>query len=162
MGVFTPELGLLINSVTPSFLLWVICIFLIAILLCIRRYGDAVTLLLSLSATTGSVFILKLLFATPRPEDALITLTSYAFPSGHAAAGMLLAVLCSWLLWEYRKKQHVSQHLYETSIIVLFALALLLGYSRILIGVHTTAQVLAGFAVGLLIPIAVIYLRSKK
>ncbi|NCN52569.1 phosphatase PAP2 family protein [Candidatus Parcubacteria bacterium] len=91
-----------------------------------------------------SVVILKNLFAVARPADALITLTSYAFPSGHAAGVMFLGVTGAYLSRTYSKP--VRYTLY----IVLAALVLAIGWSRLYLHVHTPLQVLGGYAVGAL------------
>jgi len=97
---------------------------------------------------------LKLLFIVPRPwvldkdftivESARAEATGYSFPSGHTqnSAGMFLSIARS------RKEVWVR--------IVCIALTLLVGFSRMYLGVHTPADVLVSIGVALLL-VAVAY-----
>lgn len=160
MHFLTPGLGLWIHTLTPPLLLWVLSGIILGVLFYARKYHDAVTIMYALFATTGTVAILKIIIASPRPEDALVSLSTFAFPSGHAASAMFLACILSWLLWEHLRKRGLL--LWGALSAIFFAIALLVGYSRILIGVHTYVQVIAGFAIGLLLPAAVIVLRGRR
>jgi undecaprenyl-diphosphatase len=91
----------------------------------------------------ASVWLLKLFYAVPRPTDALVQASGYAFPSGHASGVMFMAIV---LEWYFRVVLQVKQLLLVRIILVLFVLAV--GYSRIYLQVHTLDQVLAGFVVG--------------
>ena len=91
----------------------------------------------------GSVWFLKLMFAVPRPAEALVQAGGYAFPSGHASGVMFLAIV---LEWYFRVVLQVQQLLLVRIALVLFVLAV--GYSRLYLQVHTLDQVLAGFLVG--------------
>jgi undecaprenyl-diphosphatase len=90
--------------------------------------------------------ILKLIFARPRPTlpDPLLVLTSYSFPSGHAMGSMafygLLAYLAIRHLSTWRTRVGVA--------IGIVFLILLIGFSRMYLGVHYLSDVLAGYAAG--------------
>jgi undecaprenyl-diphosphatase len=97
---------------------------------------------------------LKLLFLVPRPwvldknftivESARAEATGYSFPSGHTqnSAGMFLGV--AWA----RKELWIR--------IVCVALTLLVGFSRMYLGVHTPVDVLVSIGVALLL-VAVVF-----
>ncbi len=82
--------------------------------------------------------------ARPHFDDAILSLTTYSFPSGHAAAATLFyGVLAAYLVtqpgeWRWRV------------LIVLgaFLIVVLVALSRIYLGVHYLSDVLAGFAEG--------------
>ncbi len=90
--------------------------------------------------------VLKLIFARPRPTlpDPLLVLTSYSFPSGHAMGSMafygLLAFLAIQRLSNWRWRVGVA--------IAIVFLILLIGFSRMYLGVHYLSDVLAGYAAG--------------
>lgn len=80
--------------------------------------------------------LLKPLFAVPRPATATVYEASYSFPSGHATAIAALAcvIVVLWPRWWVACGA--------------VALALLVGYSRLYLGVHRPVEILAGYAVG--------------
>jgi undecaprenyl-diphosphatase len=90
--------------------------------------------------------ILKELFARPRPyfEHPLVLETSYSFPSGHATMSLIvygmLAYFCVLALRTWRARTAV---IFGASLLVL-----LIGFSRIYLGVHYFSDVVAGFASG--------------
>ena len=102
-----------------------------------------------LAAVSGSAllnWLLKGLFQRPRPHFAhpLVVESSYSFPSGHAmesfvAYGMLayLAVL-ALRTWEARVAVVCGAAL----------LVVLIGFSRMYLGVHYFSDVIAGYAAG--------------
>jgi membrane protein DedA with SNARE-associated domain/membrane-associated phospholipid phosphatase len=102
-----------------------------------------------LAAVAGSAVlnrVLKGLFDRPRPyfEHPLLVETSYSFPSGHAMESFVVYGMLAYFAvlalrsWEWR-------------VAVVFGAALLvvlIGFSRMYLGVHYFSDVLAGYAAG--------------
>ncbi len=110
-----------------------------------RRYIPQ--LVTTMIGSTATVWLLKILVELPRPIDPipLITVDSYSFPSGHAAAAMALYGFCIYLALGTGK---IS--LLRVTLTSLFgALILLVGFSRLYLGVHYPSDVFAGYAIGL-------------
>jgi undecaprenyl-diphosphatase len=119
----------------------------VAVLLAWRRLW---TLLWTwIAAVAGSALIdwlLKDIFQRPRPHFAhpLLIETSYSFPSGHAmesfvAYGMLAYLTVLWLRrWEARVAAVCGAAL----------VVVLIGFSRMYLGVHYFSDVIAGYAAG--------------
>ena len=145
--------ALAIHMYTPPVAFIMFCALVILVLLAKRQVIDAGIFSAIFVITSGFVLTLKYIFAVPRPADALVTLTDYAFPSNHAASSLSIAITIAWLL---------SKHALFTSIqrisiqIFLILIALGIGLSRLAIGVHTTFQVLVGFGIGIVIPLIII------
>jgi undecaprenyl-diphosphatase len=117
-----------------------------------RRFKEATYFVLAAVGLVLSTVGLKTLFAIPRPIDALIEATGYAFPSGHASGSMFLALsLCFMARKLPRRRRHVVY-------VGLALLALLIGASRIQLAVHTPLQVMAGFSLGAFWALAFIWL----
>ncbi|MFZ2555989.1 MAG: phosphatase PAP2 family protein [Minisyncoccia bacterium] len=95
-----------------------------------------------------SVAWLKIFFARARPQDpiALMTLDSYSFPSGHAAAAI---ALYGFLIYLAIGVGHTSA-LRRIAALILVVLIALIGVSRLYLGVHYASDVIAGYFVGLL------------
>jgi membrane protein DedA with SNARE-associated domain/membrane-associated phospholipid phosphatase len=102
-----------------------------------------------LAAVAGSAVLnhlLKGLFERPRPyfEHPLLIETSYSFPSGHAMESFVVyGMLAYFVILTLRS--------WESRVAVVFGAALLvvlIGFSRMYLGVHYLSDVLAGYAAG--------------
>jgi undecaprenyl-diphosphatase len=155
---FAVTTSLIINTYTPPWAYTVLCLIIAAVLLYFRKTYEAVIFLTGFIATSGLVFILKHTFTVPRPSNALIEFNGYAFPSSHAALAIFLAVNLIWILF---RKNKLSPKARPAVAVTLLSLALLVGFSRIVIHAHTPFQVLVGFMVGAVVPLSVIYLAKK-
>ena len=90
--------------------------------------------------------LLKWLFVRPRPRwpDPLVVLTTSSFPSGHAMRSVLFyGILIYFLL------PRIGSWLGRVSILLTGGLVLMVGASRIYLGVHGLSDVLSGYAAGL-------------
>jgi undecaprenyl-diphosphatase len=90
--------------------------------------------------------VLKQVFARARPEDADPALYDggWSFPSGHAMSAFVLAGVGAYLLLL------VIRSWLRRSLLIAGALAwsLLVGFSRLYLGVHYVSDVAAGFLIG--------------
>lgn len=92
------------------------------------------------------VYGLKAIFRRERPELVdLVPLTTYAFPSAHAMVST--AVYGTVALAVARLRPSIAPLAYVGTTILVLAI----GLSRIVLGVHWTTDVLAGFAAGALV-----------
>lgn len=120
-------------------------LFLILILVCFHRERFAYLLPIHLAIVTLLNFLLKQLFARPRPEFSLITETGFSFPSGHAMVTMAFYGYSLYVVVKLVKKKWL-----RNSLIVLFvSIIFLVGLSRIYLGVHYVTDVLAGYSISL-------------
>lgn len=119
-----------------------ICLFLYAS----RQKRFVPELLLISIGSALSVWGLKLFFSIPRPADpiALMTLDSFSFPSGHAAAAATLYGFLLWMMLGTGRNGRTRAAL----AVLFFAIIILIGLSRLYLGVHYLSDVLAGYFVG--------------
>ena len=124
---------------------WVVVPLLLVALYAFYRRGLVLSAALLAISTTGGIVlttILKAVFQRARPElfQSNYTASFYSFPSGHATVAvgfygtlaLLLALrLESWKRW--------------TVAAVGVALVLLIGFSRLYLGVHYPTDILAGY-----------------
>lgn len=105
-------------------------------------------LLVATSVSTGAVFvqILKAAFGRLRPEAGFADLvaTGLSFPSGHTSMSAIVFLTLGALIASTRSR--VPERLYVLAAAAL--LALLVGVSRVLLGVHWATDVLGGWAFG--------------
>jgi undecaprenyl-diphosphatase len=99
------------------------------------------SMLLAFAIERPVYFILKNSFKRHRPQQALPDFRSvitpsdqFSFPSGHTSAACLMATLLSYY--------------FPYLLIVLFIWAALIGFSRVILGVHFPTDTLMGAALG--------------
>lgn len=109
-----------------------------------RRPGACAAVNLVCAAALN--ILLKQLIQRPRPDGfRLITESGYSFPSGHSMAAMAFYGLLAWMVWHYERDRLV-----RWLCVAGFALVIvLIGISRIYLGVHYASDVIAGFCVSL-------------
>ena len=121
----------------------------IAILFVALRGDRRLALMIAIGITIGllSNVVLKLFFGRERPmqEYWLVNVSSQSFPSGHAmmtaTVYMTLAVLLA--------RQMPKRRLKVLIIVAALFVTLVVGLSRIWLGVHYTTDVLAGWCAGI-------------
>jgi undecaprenyl-diphosphatase len=91
-------------------------------------------------------FLLKLGFARPRPElvSHLVDVNSFSFPSGHATMATITYLTLGVLLARVQSRRRMK--LYVLAVAIL--LALLVGFTRVYLGVHWPTDVVAGWCIG--------------
>ncbi len=104
-----------------------------------KAYPKAVLISVGVGGVAAVGFILKAIFERPRPDlwEWLIVETNFSFPSGHAVASSALALCCIALLWRTKWR--------AWSIIVGVMYILLIGASRLYLGVHYPTDILGGW-----------------
>lgn len=144
-----PTLDLIMLKITqlgnPSF---VVILVVITLSLLYRKhyYQEAKIFLL---ASLGALILtteMKLFFGKPRPQlwEHLIQETSFSFPSGHALGSMVLYGLIAYLLSKFYPQFSFLIYSLITIIIIL------IGLSRLYLGVHWPTDIIAGYGVGFL------------
>lgn len=102
-------------------------------------------LILLLGVLVGSAllnFLLKIIFHRARPDiNRLIAVSGYSFPSGHSMAAFTMYGILSFLLWKHTPSQTGRVCLIIFSLLMI----VLIGVSRIYLGVHYPSDVLGGF-----------------
>ena len=93
---------------------------------------------------TAVPFVLKYLFARPRPLDGLFTRTGYSFPSGHSTGATVFYGLIIVLAFILLKKQ------WQKNVVAIASssVVLLVLWSRVYLGFHFSTDVLASLLLG--------------
>ncbi|MFO7650409.1 MAG: phosphatase PAP2 family protein [bacterium] len=104
-----------------------------------------VTLVIVLVMGVVINLLLKGIFQRARPAMApLVGAAGYSFPSGHSMNAMVFYSAVAFLAYRYADRRLVSLLVVALS----SAIVLAVGFSRVYLGVHYPADVLAGYAVG--------------
>ena len=111
-----------------------------------RRWLHLGTWLAAVAGGAALNQLLKALFGRPRPyfEHPLVLETSYSFPSGHAMEALVLyGMLAYFAVLTFRTWRIRTAIVFGAALLVL-----LIGFSRMYLGVHYFSDVVAGYAAG--------------
>lgn len=112
----------------------------------LRRWRTAALVATSLIGGAVLNMALKGLFARPRPDlvSHLVETSSASLPSGHAMISAITYLTLGALLARVQPRRRLK--IYITAISL--TLTLLIGFSRVYLGVHWPTDVLAGWSIG--------------
>ena len=134
---------------------FVIALTLLALLF-LKNKRIGILMSIDLIVITIFQYILKFIFARPRPIGInLIEETNYSFPSGHSLTAMAFYGFIIYLIYKSNLKYK------KVYIILLSILILLIGLSRVYLGVHFITDVLGGFTFSLFYLIIFVELTKK-
>lgn len=137
-----------LTSLGSTTVLTMVTIIALGFLLASRRFKLAGVL--GASIALGTVFnnLLKNIFERARPEFVAegVPIDSFSFPSGHAMLSAIVYLSLGALLARSEQRRQYKGYILGVAI----ALALLIGSSRIYLGVHYPTDVLAGWCIGAL------------
>ena len=104
---------------------------------------------------------LKILFMRARPDiNPLIVEVGYSFPSGHSMVAMGFYGYLIYLTWDITK-HHSKTFLKVAMTVILTCIIILIGLSRIYLGVHFASDVIAGFVLSIAYLICYITIMFK-
>jgi len=140
-------LMLFITMLGSTLFLSFLCVSIFVIFIIKNWKRGAVLLMTTMAGAVILNFALKVSFGRVRPDPFFDTPlpASYSFPSGHSLYAVCFYGVLAWLITA--RIQNKSLRIFIWSLAVL--LALLIGLSRIYLGVHYPSDVIAGFAVAI-------------
>jgi membrane-associated phospholipid phosphatase len=145
-GVANPGLTGFLGTITElgSIYLVVMVAVIVGVILFIRKnWWRLLALFLAVGIGQAVLNILKVAFQRPRPKTEMFVF-SYSFPSGHVFSATVIYGFCIYLTFRFINNATVKWIV--TTLLAL--LILLIGFSRIYLGVHWLSDVLAGYVTG--------------
>jgi undecaprenyl-diphosphatase len=117
-----------------------------------RQFAVGIVFAIAALGAAGLNVLLKDVFARARPAlwERSVDVRFYSFPSGHAMVSLVIYGLIGYLLANHYK--HRSRLILSLAAL----LVVLIGFSRLYLGVHWPTDVIAGYAAGLVWLIACI------
>jgi undecaprenyl-diphosphatase len=141
-----PEAMTDLTALGSATVLLLVSAVVIAYLLLGRRLRTAAFVFAATAGGTALGGLLKLVYARPRPQlvPHLVDVTSSSFPSGHATDSAIVYLTLAALL--ARTVPEPASRIYVIGTAIL--LTLLIGVSRVYLGVHWPSDVAAGWTIG--------------
>ncbi len=122
-----------------------------------EKYG--VKFALAALSSTALYQIMKYIFQRPRPDLTLrlIEQGGYSFPSGHSMNCLVSYGILISLLLRYCENRRLAKLLSFG----LGLLTILIGFSRVYVGVHYPTDIIGGWSLGIAVLVAMIYAFEK-
>jgi undecaprenyl-diphosphatase len=141
------EMGRDVTALGSTAVLFLVTVAVTLYLLFVRKLH---AMLLVLGATLSGCavnFALKALFSRPRPDVVphLHHVTTTSFPSGHSMVSAVVYLTLGTLLAQLTGRSRLKAYFLSVALVV----TLLVGLSRVYLGVHYPTDVLAGWSAGL-------------
>ncbi len=116
---------------------------------------EAITLGLAILGAGALSYVLKLGFHRPRPAPyfGLPVPNTFSFPSGHSLIALCLYVLLAHLVCSHVRSGAIRTGIWTLAIIMV----LLIGFSRVYLGVHYASDVIAGYAAGVVWVVTIVF-----
>jgi undecaprenyl-diphosphatase len=111
-----------------------------------RRYGMMWLVLIATAGGAGLSFALKSFYDRPRPDlvPALAQTFTASFPSGHSMLSAVVYLTLGALLAFGLTRRRLKLYVLAVAVLV----TILVGFTRVYLGVHYPSDVLAGWAAG--------------
>lgn len=153
------------NSLTPivkgiTFFGGIIWLLILTIILVIFIKNKKIKILICSNLVIITLLnqVLKFILERPRPtEYRIINETGYSFPSGHSMVSMAFYGFLIYLIYKYVKNKYLKIF----SICGMSLLIVMIGISRIYLGVHYTSDVIGGFLISISYLIVFIKFSNK-
>ena len=133
----------MLGDVTDTWALAALTAFVLVVLVAVHRPADAAFLVVAAGGVFAMNPLLKMAFARTRPDlwSRVESSSRYSFPSGHAANSAALAGALLVLAWATRWRTVVA--------VAGGVLVVMIGFSRLALGVHYPSDIIAGWSLAL-------------
>lgn len=134
-----------------------LCLVVCAILAIARKWDSFAFFTTNVILAVVCVQALKFIFAVPRPgAETLVPIPgSFSFPSAHSFCSLIVFGMIGLLIFRALNRKGVSYNVAIVPGIILVIFAILIGISRIYVGVHWPSDVLGGWLLaGMWLPFA--------
>ena len=147
----------IITNISSAYTLIAITLLLLIVL---KDKKKGLLVLLNLIYVFIANQIVKLLFRRNRPIDDLhlVNASGFSFPSGHSMVSMAFYGLLSYLIYINIKNKFLK------TLVIIFTVIfiLLIGFSRIYLGVHYFSDVIGGFLLAIVYLMIFIHFNKNK
>lgn len=158
----SPTLTTIMKTITKlsntSFITTLAVVLTILFFYIIKNKKLAVSISLNLLCIATLNQFLKMIFQRQRPIGyRLIEMTGYSYPSGHAMASLAFYGLIIYIIHRLVKKRSLRIFLISINVVII----LLVGISRVYLGVHYLSDVIAGYSISIIYLLIVTKILNK-
>lgn len=141
-GQLTDDLFVILTELGGTIVLTVASLLLAGLLLWRKKYLKTAFVVATIGGSALLNFILKGVFERTRPDlwERIVEVSNYSYPSGHAISSSVFTLTIIVLLWNTKWR--------PLSIIVGAIYVVVIGFSRLYLGVHFPTDVLGGWLLG--------------
>ncbi len=143
---FLTKLMVLITTIASPVILTIASIFISIYLIIHKKTYDTLLYLVSIFLAIVGFIVLKQTFHLSRPEDGILDISGWSFPSGHATVATAFFLATGYAFFDWAKTIAGKTILAVGCVLG----AVLVSFSRVYLGVHFALDILAGIALGLL------------
>ncbi len=129
------------SKIIILFLAGTISIFLIQ-----NKKNYIIPLVTGVVGSASFAYITKIIFHRTRPETAMYLEHSYSFPSGHATMSVAFYGFLGYFFIRNIKRWNTKVNVFFATLLLI----LLIGISRLYLGVHYLSDIWAGYLIGLM------------
>jgi undecaprenyl-diphosphatase len=152
-----------LTSLGSTTILTIVTLAVLGYLLMVGKKGAALMVLCAVGGGTLLNSLLKLFFDRPRPDLVahIVDVHTASFPSGHAMLSAITYLTLGALLARVQERRRVKIYILTLAVTI----TIMVGVSRVYLGVHWPTDVLAGWCAGaswaILCWIAALYLQRR-
>ncbi len=144
ISIRSPELTNTMNIITNISGSYALIVFTTLFIILIKKKKYPLAITINLIAVFITSQLAKAIVERDRPLDMLVSAPGYSYPSGHSMVGLAYFSFLSYLVIKY-----IPNKIVKIILPIVFTITILLvGFSRIYLGVHYLSDVLAGFLLG--------------
>lgn len=127
----------------------IISSILVIIFKLLKKPKDLILVVINMLLSLASFSLIKNILQRPRPDELeqLASDIGYSFPSGHSTMNMALYSMLIILICKYVTK---NKKLKKVLVVICIIMPILIGFSRIYLGMHYKTDVVAGFSLGIM------------
>lgn len=155
-NVFLTNLSIAVSFIFDIKITIIISLILSCYLWIRHSKKDSILFIFAMGLNAGVLYLLKEVIQRARPLNALVTETSFAFPSAHAAVGIVFFGLLIYLI----SKKKESKALEWITVFVSILMVLLICFARLYLSVHWFSDILGGIAIGMFVLTGSILLKK--